>query len=172
VVGRGFASLLNSYVGLPSSLEEQRPLLLLGVGLTGMAPLRAALNWTPLQVTPPSVGGPPIASQRHRSASSTLHRGPAPLQWPAAGSLRRCSARRAPGGLQPRSAGTSGMQHPACWGQLLAVVAGSQHGIVTALVVPAFAQHNAVNPLPCHSDTSGRCASNRAVSPLKYCSRQ
>lgn len=49
VVGRGFSSLFNSYVGLPSSLEEARPLLLIGVGLPGIAPLRAALNWTPLQ---------------------------------------------------------------------------------------------------------------------------
>lgn len=49
VVGRGFASLFNSYVGLLSAMEEQRNMLLIGVGVRGMAALRAVLNWTPVQ---------------------------------------------------------------------------------------------------------------------------
>ncbi|DBB01404.1 TPA: hypothetical protein ACH3X1_000070 [Trebouxia sp. C0004] len=49
VVGRGYASLFNSYVGLLSAAEESRPLLLIGMGARGMGPLRAALEWTPVQ---------------------------------------------------------------------------------------------------------------------------
>ncbi|KAK9802950.1 hypothetical protein WJX72_006330 [[Myrmecia] bisecta] len=49
VVGRGYASLFNTYVGLLSALEESRDLLLIGMGAKGIAPLRAALQWTPLQ---------------------------------------------------------------------------------------------------------------------------
>jgi hypothetical protein len=49
VVGRGFASLFNSYSGLPSSLEEQRNILALAVGLKGIAAIRAVLNWAPVQ---------------------------------------------------------------------------------------------------------------------------
>ena len=45
-----FASLWNGYVGLSSALEEARPLLLVGAGGRGIAPLRAALEWTPVQV--------------------------------------------------------------------------------------------------------------------------
>eukprot|EP00877_Chromochloris_zofingiensis_P009122 jgi/Chrzof1/4463/Cz14g14060.t1 len=49
VIGRGFASLFNSYVGLPSALEEQRNLLIIAVGARGIAPARAVLSWTPIQ---------------------------------------------------------------------------------------------------------------------------
>ena len=49
VVGRGFSSLFTSYVGVMSALEEGRPLLLLCVGTRGMVPMRALLNWTPVQ---------------------------------------------------------------------------------------------------------------------------
>lgn len=49
VVGRGFASLFNSYSGLPSSLEEQRNILALAFGLKGIAAIRAVLNWAPVQ---------------------------------------------------------------------------------------------------------------------------
>uniref|UniRef100_A0A383VD77 FAD-binding FR-type domain-containing protein n=1 Tax=Tetradesmus obliquus TaxID=3088 RepID=A0A383VD77_TETOB len=49
VVGRGFASLFNSYSGLPSSLEEQRNILAIAVGLRGIAAIRAVLNWAPVQ---------------------------------------------------------------------------------------------------------------------------
>lgn len=49
VVGRGFASLFNSYSGLPASLEEQRNILVLAVGLKGIAAVRSALNWAPVQ---------------------------------------------------------------------------------------------------------------------------
>jgi hypothetical protein len=48
VIGRGFSSLFNSIVGLQSSLEEGRPLLMVAVGSRGIAPLRAALSWTPI----------------------------------------------------------------------------------------------------------------------------
>lgn len=48
VIGRGFSSLFNSIVGLQSSLEEGRPLLMVAVGSRGIAPLRAALAWTPV----------------------------------------------------------------------------------------------------------------------------
>ena len=44
-----YASLFNSYVGLLSAAEESRPLLMLGMGARGMGPLRAALEWTPIQ---------------------------------------------------------------------------------------------------------------------------
>ncbi|KAL3136385.1 hypothetical protein ABBQ38_005642 [Trebouxia sp. C0009 RCD-2024] len=49
VAGRGYASLFNSYVGLLSAAEDSRPLLLIGMGARGMGPLRAALEWTPVQ---------------------------------------------------------------------------------------------------------------------------
>ncbi|CAL8469738.1 g9280 [Coccomyxa elongata] len=49
VMGRGFASLFNSYVGLLSGLEDARNLLLIGAGCRGIAPLRAAIEWTPVQ---------------------------------------------------------------------------------------------------------------------------
>jgi len=49
VVGRGFCSLFNSYVGLMSAMEESRDLLLIGAGSQGIAPLRAVLEWTPVQ---------------------------------------------------------------------------------------------------------------------------
>jgi hypothetical protein len=48
VIGRGFSSLFNSIVGLQSSLEEGRPILMVAVGSRGIAPLRAALAWTPV----------------------------------------------------------------------------------------------------------------------------
>lgn len=48
VIGRGFCSLFNSAVSLQSALEEGRPLLMVGVGPRGIAPLRAALAWTPV----------------------------------------------------------------------------------------------------------------------------
>lgn len=44
-----YASLFNSYVGLLSAAEESRPLLMLAMGSRGMGPLRAALEWTPIQ---------------------------------------------------------------------------------------------------------------------------
>lgn len=44
-----FASLFNSYVGLLSGLEDARNLLLIGAGCRGIAPLRAAIEWTPVQ---------------------------------------------------------------------------------------------------------------------------
>ena len=46
---RRFASLFNSYVGLQSALEDARDLLLIGADCRGIAPLRAALEWTPVQ---------------------------------------------------------------------------------------------------------------------------
>lgn len=48
VIGRGFSSLFNSAVSLQSALEEGRPLLMVAVGSRGIAPLRAALAWTPV----------------------------------------------------------------------------------------------------------------------------
>lgn len=44
-----YASLFNSYVGLLSAAEDSRPLLLIGMGARGMGPLRAAIEWTPVQ---------------------------------------------------------------------------------------------------------------------------
>eukprot|EP00798_Chlamydomonas_sp_ICE-L_P031293 gene31293-6441_t len=49
VVGRGFASLFNSYVSVMSALEEGRPLILLCASTRGIVPMRALLNWTPIQ---------------------------------------------------------------------------------------------------------------------------
>lgn len=49
VVGRGFSSLFNTIVSVMSALEEGRPLILLCAGTRGMAPMRALLNWTPVQ---------------------------------------------------------------------------------------------------------------------------
>jgi len=49
VVGRGFSSLFNSYASLSSALEEQRNLLVLAVGVRGIAAARSALNWAPVQ---------------------------------------------------------------------------------------------------------------------------
>jgi hypothetical protein len=46
---RRFCSLFNSYVGLLSGLEDARNLLLVGAGCRGIAPLRAAVEWTPVQ---------------------------------------------------------------------------------------------------------------------------
>lgn len=48
VLGRGFTSLFNSHIGIQSALEEGRPLLMIAVGSRGVAPVRAALNWTPV----------------------------------------------------------------------------------------------------------------------------
>ena len=45
-----YSSLLNSVVCLTSALEEARSLLLIGAGARGVAPLRAALEWAPVQV--------------------------------------------------------------------------------------------------------------------------
>ena len=44
-----FISVWNSNVGLLSAAEESRPLLMLGMGARGMGPLRAAMEWTPIQ---------------------------------------------------------------------------------------------------------------------------
>ncbi|KAK9839211.1 hypothetical protein WJX81_001667 [Elliptochloris bilobata] len=49
VIGRGYASLFNSYVGLLSALEDSRNLLMIGAGASGIAPLRSALEWAPVQ---------------------------------------------------------------------------------------------------------------------------
>eukprot|EP00887_Chlorella_sp_A99_P000932 scaffold5.g932.t1 len=48
VLGNGFCSLFNRGINLVSALEESRPLLMVGVGCRGMAPLRAALSWAPV----------------------------------------------------------------------------------------------------------------------------
>jgi len=48
VLGNGWVSLFNSAVGLQSSMEEGRPLVMVAVGCRGMAPLRACLSWTPV----------------------------------------------------------------------------------------------------------------------------
>ena len=44
-----FCSLFNPATSLSSALEESRPLLMVGVGCRGMAPLRAVLSWAPVQ---------------------------------------------------------------------------------------------------------------------------
>lgn len=46
-----YSSLLNSVVSLTSALEDARALLLIGAGARGIAPLRAAMEWPPVQVT-------------------------------------------------------------------------------------------------------------------------
>ena len=43
-----YTSLFSSSVNLLSALEEGRPLLMVAVGAAGIAPLRAALSWTPV----------------------------------------------------------------------------------------------------------------------------
>lgn len=48
VLGRGYCSLFSSHVGLLSALEEARPLVLIAAGPRGVAPVRAALSWTPV----------------------------------------------------------------------------------------------------------------------------
>lgn len=48
--GCRYCSLLNSVVCLTSALEDARSLLLIGAGARGVAPLRAAMEWPPVQV--------------------------------------------------------------------------------------------------------------------------
>lgn len=48
VAGAGFASLFNSGVNLMASLEGGHPLVVLCAGPRGIAPVRAALSWTPV----------------------------------------------------------------------------------------------------------------------------
>lgn len=48
VIGRGFSSLLNSYVNLPTALEDGKNLMLVCVGTRGIVPMRAVLGWTPV----------------------------------------------------------------------------------------------------------------------------
>lgn len=48
VIGRGFSSLFNSYIALPTALEEKKDLVMIGVGARGVIPLRAVLSWTPI----------------------------------------------------------------------------------------------------------------------------
>lgn len=51
VVGDGYSSLFNdgSGAGLQTVLEEGRPLLLVCAGHRGIAPMRACIEWTPVQ---------------------------------------------------------------------------------------------------------------------------
>ncbi|KAI3438700.1 hypothetical protein D9Q98_001120 [Chlorella vulgaris] len=48
VAGEGFASLFNSSNNLVSCLEAGHPLLVIAAGVRGIAPVRAALSWTPV----------------------------------------------------------------------------------------------------------------------------
>ena len=48
VLGLGFNSLFNSQIDLQSCVEEGRPLLMIAVGCTGIAPVHAALDWSPV----------------------------------------------------------------------------------------------------------------------------
>lgn len=48
VAGAGFSSLFNSEVNLVASLEAGHPLLVVCAGVRGIAPVRAALAWTPV----------------------------------------------------------------------------------------------------------------------------
>ena len=48
VLGRGYGSMFDEEVGLMSSMEDQRDLLLVAMG-EGIAPIRAALDWVPVQ---------------------------------------------------------------------------------------------------------------------------
>lgn len=48
VAGAGFASLFNSEASLVSCLEAGHTLVLVAVGVRGIAPVRAALSWTPV----------------------------------------------------------------------------------------------------------------------------
>ncbi|CAG9461107.1 unnamed protein product [Pedinophyceae sp. YPF-701] len=47
--GAGFASLLAADVSLSDALENGWPLLIIGAGARGAAPIRAAMEWAPLQ---------------------------------------------------------------------------------------------------------------------------
>ncbi|KAK9862207.1 hypothetical protein WJX84_008668 [Apatococcus fuscideae] len=47
--GNGFSSLFAPDIGLQSSMESGRHLLLIGVGASGIAPLRAVMDWAPVQ---------------------------------------------------------------------------------------------------------------------------
>lgn len=49
VLGRGYTSLLNTVVALTSALEDSRALIMIGAGARGLGPLRAALEWAPVQ---------------------------------------------------------------------------------------------------------------------------
>ncbi|KAL4437987.1 hypothetical protein ABPG77_004208 [Micractinium sp. CCAP 211/92] len=48
VAGAGFASLFNSEVNMMAALEGGHPLVVLCAGPRGVAPVRAALSWTPV----------------------------------------------------------------------------------------------------------------------------
>ncbi|KAG1680727.1 hypothetical protein FOA52_008059 [Chlamydomonas sp. UWO 241] len=49
IVGRGFSSLFNIESNVPSAVEAGRPLLVIALGAHGIVPVRALLNWTPIQ---------------------------------------------------------------------------------------------------------------------------
>ncbi len=68
-----YSSLLNSVVSLTSALEDARALLLIGAGARGIAPLRAAMEWPPVQVTI----YPGFQSRCRSSADCS-----AAMQWP------------------------------------------------------------------------------------------
>ncbi len=45
-----YASLFDTQTGLSLALEESKSLVMVAVGCRGIAPLHAALTWTPVQV--------------------------------------------------------------------------------------------------------------------------
>ena len=45
-----FCSLFNVYVGLLSALEDGRDLVMVAAGTRGLAALRSAVAWAPVQV--------------------------------------------------------------------------------------------------------------------------
>ncbi|GAB4816983.1 hypothetical protein N2152v2_004029 [Parachlorella kessleri] len=49
VVGKGYAPLFETQTGLSMVLEECKTLLMVALGCRGIAPLHAALTWTPVQ---------------------------------------------------------------------------------------------------------------------------
>lgn len=49
VIGRGYGSIFQEEIGLMSSMEAKRDLLLVAIGTQGIAPIRAVLDWIPVQ---------------------------------------------------------------------------------------------------------------------------
>mmetsp|Transcript_15611 Transcript_15611/g.21582 ORF Transcript_15611/g.21582 Transcript_15611/m.21582 type:complete len:371 (-) Transcript_15611:159-1271(-) len=49
ILGRGFGSMFDEDIGLMSSMEDKKNLLIIALGTSGVAPARAVLDWIPVQ---------------------------------------------------------------------------------------------------------------------------
>jgi hypothetical protein len=90
VAGDGFASLFNPKdINLMACLEGGHPLLVVAAGVRGIAPVRAALSWTPVLAHAGSCrvvrsGALPGWSRQGTSQSCRLLRASGPAAWRAA----------------------------------------------------------------------------------------